>query len=224
MPYMPTRRGIVYDARPFKNFKVGPVDGGPKGLMELEPALVSVRFVHPGIPDSLFPFFGRHTYEGGKSKRSGDSLAAFLRHHSQVRYDMEWSELRKLRNNTPDPVWRAAAFALCLQCAAEELFVTESLGDSRMEAAVKVWLEKKLREHIGQDYDIAESFYITLKHMTQIGGIWYENTGDGIRFCAFPEYESEIWQHVDGERIMCVKKSAIGVRSNVGDGHSAVNG
>ena len=208
MPYVPTKRGVKYASGPLKCFKIGRVEDGPTEMRDLAPSLISVRFEYPGIPGSLFPIFGKDVYA---AEKPGDSLARFLRHHRETRYDANWGELRKLRNNVPDPVWRAAAFALCVQCAAEELIAADALGDVRTERAIKTWMEKKLVEHVGQrGDDISEVFWVTLRLNIISGETWFEDVEGAIRFAVFEEYEHQVQPYVDSGQMIRVDEGLTG--------------
>ena len=50
-------------------------------------------------------------------------------------------------DRVPLDVWRAVAFALCVQCAAEEALVFDFVGECGHELRIRRWISQKACEH-----------------------------------------------------------------------------
>ena len=160
-----------------------------KGEMrELADSIDTIRFSGSSPAcDALLPMFSFSGYNRFRNAVDRKRLTAALRHHSQSKYDLEWKWLANEHPKFRLPLWHVVAFALCVQCAAEESLLMDSTGEIGPTPEIWVWLDRKAREH-GKAFDvdgIEHDFLDICKQRLQDGQAMYERHGDNIQFVAF---------------------------------------
>ena len=163
-------------------------------MHELIDSILTIRFRGRSSPLnlSLLPLVTPTGMKYLRKATQEKDLPKGLRHHQDSSYDSEWKwlgEWRK-RSRVPLDVWRAVAFALCVQCAAEEALVFDFVGECGHELRIRRWISQKACEH-GRHAGIegvGDDFLNVIKEGVQSGTTYYSRVQHNIEFMVFDEY------------------------------------